>query len=155
VGTVGITPWDNTGVSAVEAVYGTQLVLPGQFVNSPAAGRQLVEEVKAALVGFGPTPMQQAGVSQQLPSTPPEQLMSAEYVLVRHDGAKSPLDCPFDRPYKVLQRSARFFRLQIGSTQQVVSKSHLKPVISSEDVLVGLPRLHGRPRKCVSFSLPS
>jgi cleavage and polyadenylation specificity factor subunit 1 len=142
-------------VSAAEAVYGTQLVLPGQFVNSPAARQQLVEEGKAALAGFGPTPTQHAGVSQQLPSTPPEQLMLAEYVLVRRDGAKSPLDRPYDGPYRVLQRSAQFFKLQVGSTQQVVSTARLKPVISSEDVLVGLPRVSGRPKKCVSFSLPS
>jgi hypothetical protein len=147
-------PRDNTGVSAAELVYGTQLVLPGQCISSPAALEPLLDDVRAAVTGFGPVPTLHAGPAVDRPVSPPEELLSADYVLVRTDGAKPPLARPYEGPYRVLQRSNQCFKLQVGNTQQVVSTSRLKPVRSSEVVEVARPRSRGQPKKCVSFSLP-
>ena len=49
-------------------------------------------------------------------------------MLVRRDGHVLPLEPLYDGPYKVLQRSLRTFRLQIGNKQDTVSTSRLKAV---------------------------
>jgi cleavage and polyadenylation specificity factor subunit 1 len=148
-------PRDSNGVSAAEHVYGTQLVLPGQFLNTPAAAEQLPEHVRATLDGFQPVHTRHDGNQQKKPTVPPEELMLSEYVLVRRDGPKGPLDRPYDGPFKVLQRSAQFLKLQMGEAQEVVSTARLKPVRSSEEVVEAKPRPRGRPRKRVSFSYTS
>jgi Integrase core domain len=98
-------PRDNTGVSPAELIYGKQLVLPGQFVNSPASQEQLLEDVHATLTGFGPVPTLHAGLVVDRPVKLPEELLAADYVLVRTDGAKPPLARPYEGPYQVLQQS--------------------------------------------------
>jgi cleavage and polyadenylation specificity factor subunit 1 len=144
-------PRDSTGESAAEHVYGTQLVLPGQFLSPPAAEERLREDVRAALDGFRPPPTRHDGEQQQKPAAPPEDLMVADYVLVRRDGPKGPLDRPYDGPFKVIQRSAQFFKVQVGEKLEVITTARLKAVKASEDVQEAQPRPRGRPRKRVSF----
>jgi transposase InsO family protein len=75
-------PRDSNGVSAAEHVYGTQLVLPGQFLDAPAAGEQMPEHVHATLDGFQPVHTRHDGNQQKKSTAPLEELMLAEYVLV-------------------------------------------------------------------------
>jgi hypothetical protein len=77
--------------------------------------------------------------------------MVADYVLVRRDGPKGPLDRPYDGPFKVIQRSAQFFKVQVGEKLEVITTARLKAVKASEDVQEAQPRLRGRPKKRVSF----
>jgi hypothetical protein len=80
-------PRDNTGVSAADLVYSTQLVLPGQFISSPVPQESLLEDVRAAVTGFGLVPTLHAGPAVDRPLNLPEELLAAEHVLVRTDGA--------------------------------------------------------------------
>jgi cleavage and polyadenylation specificity factor subunit 1 len=111
--------------------------------------------LRATLDGFQPVHTRHDGNQQRKPTAPPEELMLSEYVLVRRDGPKGPLDRPYDGPFKVLQRSAQFFKLQMGEAQEVVSTARLKPVRSSGEVVEAKPRPWGRPRKHFSFSYTS
>ena len=70
-------------------------------------------------------------------------------VLVRRDGHVPPLSPLYEGPYKVLTRSQRTFRLQVGNRVEVVSVQRLKPAITSdEEKPAELPR-RGRPPRRV------
>jgi hypothetical protein len=55
------------------------------------------------------------------PSTLPEELLLARFVLVRRDGAQPPLSPIYDVPYRVLERSTHFFLLEMGDRTDKVS----------------------------------
>jgi hypothetical protein len=75
-------------------------------------------------------------------------------VFVREDAVISSLAPRYRGPYLVLDRQDKFFRLQIGSKQDVISVDRLKPVFSDTPVTPAIPPRRGRPR-LKPKSLPS
>jgi hypothetical protein len=67
------------------------------------------------------------------PSTLPEELLLARFVLVCRDGIQPMLSPVYDRPYRVLERSTHFFLLQIGERTDKVSTLRLKPARTPAD----------------------
>ena len=72
--------------------------------------------------------------------------MDAEFVFVIDDALKPPQSYLCRGPYRVLRRSENFFVIQIGDKSDSVSVDRLKPVISSFQVVPGVPPVRGRPR---------
>ena len=66
-------------------------------------------------------------------------LLTVEYVFVCDDVSKPPLSPFYRGPYKVLQRSKKFFVVQIGDKSDSVSVDRLKPVISATPVIPAVP----------------
>jgi hypothetical protein len=109
--------------------------------------------------------------SAPAPSTIPEELLLARFVLVRRDGAQPPLSPIYDGPYRVLERSTHFFLLDIGDRTDKVSTLRLKaartpadteparpprrgcPVAQTPPVRTPPPTQRRRPRQ-VTFNLP-
>jgi hypothetical protein len=109
--------------------------------------------------------------SAPAPSTLPEELMLARFVLVRRDGVQPLLSPAYDGPYRVLERSTHFFLLKIGDRTDKVSTLCLKaartpadtepakpprrgrPVAQAAPVRAPPPSQRGQPRQ-VTFSLP-
>ena len=56
-----------------------------------------------------------------------EALSSASHVFVRHDAVKTPLQQPYDGPYKVFKRESKYFTLDIKGRLDIVSIDRLKP----------------------------
>ena len=73
-------------------------------------------------------------------------LTSAKFVFIRKE-AKKPLEPPYTGPYEVLERSDKYFKLQIGSRQDKVSIDRLKVALVDQDnpVQVAQPPKRGRP----------
>jgi hypothetical protein len=71
--------------------------------------------------------------------------MEASHVYIRHGGAIPPLAPLYTGPYKVLARQAKFFKLEIGCSQETVSVDHLKPHLGLAPVVLAAPPVHGRP----------
>ena len=139
------TPKDDTGLSVSEAVYGSPLTLPGELVDIPELlPDAFLRKVDRAIDGFAvPLPHHVRPVPLvQLPSA----LMSAKYVFVREDAVISSLAPCYRGPYLVIDWQGKYFRLQIGSKQDVVSVDRLKPVFSDAPVTPVLPPPRGRPR---------
>ena len=139
------TPKDDTGLSVSEAVYGTPLTLPGELVDVPELlPDTFLRKVNRAVEGFAvPPPHHVRPVPlNQLPAA----LMSAKYVFVREDSVIPTLAPRYRGPYLVIDRKDKYFRLQIGSKQDVVSVDRLKPVFSDVPVTPALPPPRGRPR---------
>jgi hypothetical protein len=82
--------------------------------------------------------------STRAPQELPEDLLLAKHVLVCRDSHVPPLAAAYDGPFLVLERSLRFFKLQIGDRIDTVSTLRLKPCTSPPDVIVAQPPRRGR-----------
>ena len=139
------TPKDDTGLSVSEAVYGAPLTLPGELVDVPELlPDAFLRKVNRAVEGFAVPPPHH--VRPVPPAQLPAALMSAKYVFVREDSVISTLAPRYRGPYLVIDRKDKYFRLQVGSKQDVVSVDRLKPVFSDSPVSTALPLPRGRPR---------
>ncbi|KAK3853628.1 hypothetical protein Pcinc_039844 [Petrolisthes cinctipes] len=59
----------------------------------------------------------------------PSALGSAEYVWVRHDGHRRPLQRPYNGPFKVISKSSKYFTIQGPRREETVTIDRLKPAI--------------------------
>jgi hypothetical protein len=139
------TAWREEGdLSPAEAVFGSQPLLPGQFLDSREPPTlQFLQDFRNMLANRWPTPTSHH--SKPAPEALPEDLLLARHVLVRRDGATPPLTPIYDGPYLVLERSLRFFKLQIGNKTDNVSILRLKACKSPPDMAVAQPPRRGRP----------
>ena len=85
------TPRDETGFSASEAVYGTSLCLPGEFLDSvDLPPREFLDRIQSTLRGLTLSPPHHVAPPHHLapPSARvPAALASAEYVFVQEDAS--------------------------------------------------------------------
>jgi hypothetical protein len=125
-------------------VYGSQLVLPGQFINTAESpSPSFLRELQTTMSGRPPPPGRHNAAPA--PSTLPEELLLARFVLVRRDGAEPPLSPIYDGPYRVLERSTHFFLLEMGDRTDKVSTLRLKPARTPADTEPAKPPRRGRP----------
>jgi hypothetical protein len=94
-------------------------------------------------------------------SDPPElpaDLLHADMVFIRVDAKQPPLSPVYTGPYKVLERSLRFFKIKIGDRVDTVSTLRLKAAYVPASAVPASPPRRGRPPKVtvtakkVSFS---
>ena len=137
------SPKDDSGFSPAEAVYGSNLSLPGEFLkHSEIPPESFLRKVDLAVQGFSGPPRHH--VTPQ-PQPLPRALMEAKYVFVRDDASKPPLSPLYRGPYLVVRRYEKFFVLQIGEKSDSVSVDRLKPVFSSVPIVPGVPPVRGWP----------
>ncbi len=132
--------WKDSEFSPAEAVYGSQLVLPGVHQHRRVAIAVLPQRA----ANHGDRPPATAGVAPA-PSALPEELLLARFVLVRRDGAQPPLSTIYDAPYRVLERSTHFFLLEMGDRTDKVSTLRLKAARTPADTEPAKPPRRGRP----------
>ena len=53
--------------------------------------------------------------------------MNQTHVFIRRDAVKSPLQPPYDGPFKVISRATKFFKIDLGTRTDTVSLDRLKP----------------------------
>jgi hypothetical protein len=136
--------WEDSKFSPAEAVYGSQLVLPGQFINTAKSpSLSFLRELQTMMTSRQPPPARHNAAPA--PSTLPEELLLARFVLVRRDGALPPLLPIYDDPYRVLERSTHFFLLKMGDRTNKVSTLRLKAARTPADTEPAKPSRRGRP----------
>ena len=141
------TPKEDLNASPADLVYGTPLTVPGDFIPEAAHTpvhdhlRQLRQKVE----NLRPTPTSAHG-AENVKTKIPTALISAKFVFVRKE-TKKPLEPPYMGPYEVLERSDKYFTLQVGSRQDRVSIDRLKVALVDKDqpVQVAQPPKRGRP----------
>ena len=125
------TPKEDSSYAPAEALFGTQIAVPGEFLDAPVLpSPDFLRKIDSAITGFfGPVPHHtRPALAKPLPKT----LLSSEYVFVPEDSSVPPLSQLYGGPYKGVDRKGKFFNLQIGSQQDNVSVDRLKPVFSNE-----------------------
>ncbi len=122
-------------------MYGSQLVLPGQFINTAESpSPSFLRELQTTMTGRPPPSARHNAAPA--PSALPEELLLARFVLVHRDGAQPPLS---PGPYRVLERSTHFFLLEMGDRTDKVSTLRLKAARTPADTEPAKPPRRGRP----------
>jgi len=137
-------PKEDTGFSVSEAVYGSPLTIPGEFLDTPELpSSQFLSKMEKVIAGFSVPPPHH--VQHSPPAEVPPTLRTAKFVFVREDASKPSLSPLYRGPYLVVERRSKFFRLQIGANIDSVSVDRLKPVFSDSPVVPAAPPPRGRP----------
>ncbi len=144
---------EGTDFSPAEAVFGAQPVLPGQFVAEEETPSPNFLRDMQGLVS-GRTVLPTSHHTTPAPQHLPEELLLAKHVLVRKDGHVPPLAVAYNGPYLVLERSLRFFKLQVGNKVDTYSTLRLRPCKSPPDVEVAQPPRRGRPPAAAAAAPP-
>ena len=122
------TAWrEDPGCSASDLVYGTSLCIPGEFLpHEPRDLRvsseflhQLQDNMRMVLP---PTHEFHGGLS----AYKPDNLASTGWVYVCHDAHRSPLQRPYDGPFKILETHEKYYVLDMNGHQDSVSIDGLK-----------------------------
>jgi transposase InsO family protein len=101
---------EDSGVSAAELVYGSQLALPGQFLSAAEPPpSSFVRQLQSAV----PCVADKSGCSPP-PAPPPASLRSARFVYVCSPPVSPGLAPAFRGPYRVRVPGVKFFVIDIG-----------------------------------------
>ena len=142
-------PKEDLGSSSAELVYGSPLAVPGEFFpdGQPQSASQELQRQRDRVGSLKPTPTSAHGEDISHRPNVPSTLETAEFVFVRRDAQKSPLQKPYDGPYEVVERAPKHFVLQFGNRQDSVSIDRLKPahLDQTQPPQVAQPPRRGRP----------
>ena len=128
-------------------VYGAPLTVPGDLVAPPedaVATAEFLRSLREDVSRLRPTPASRHGVAApHMPST----IQDADFVFIRHDGHRGPLQRVYQGPFRVLERRPKTFILDVGGRREVVSVDRLKRAISDGTSLLtpAAPPRRGRP----------
>jgi hypothetical protein len=136
-------PKEDSVVSSAELLYGAPVALPAEFI---AAEEPPVEFFVEKLWSVQPPPTRPLTYAQAAAACPPA-LLTAEYVYVRRGGAVPPLSPLYVGPFRVQERAQKFFNLEVGGREEVVSVDRLKPHLGKAPVAVAQPPARGHPSK--------
>ena len=140
-------PKEDLGTSSAELVYGSPLTVPGDFVATTAdteKPRDFLPALREKVANFRPIPTSQHGTPA---SYVPKPLQHSQYVFVRRDAHRTPLQSPYEGPYKVVTAGSKTFDIDKGGRTETVSVDRLKPSHSDFPLQPPVPAKRGRPKK--------
>ena len=140
-------PKEDLHCSSAELVYGTPLTVPGDFVAKPQAPQDsvgILPHLRELVSKFTPIPTSSHGRPR---ASLPKDLQSSDYVFIRRDTHRTPLQRPYEGPFHVVAKGPKFFKIDFGGKTDTVSVDRLKPahLDPHQPVQVAKPRRRGRP----------
>ncbi|MBA4719449.1 MAG: transposase family protein [Nitrosopumilus sp.] len=128
-------PKEHLGCAPSELVYGTTIRLPGEFFETSTADREqatseLLTQLRTTMATLRP---KQTSHHRQQSSHVPVELQDCRFVFVRHDAHRTPLQCTYDGPFRVLERATKYFTLDLNGKRDTVSVDRLKPAFLDAD----------------------
>ena len=133
-----------------ELVHGSPLTVPGDFIpnGQPRPASQELQQQWQRVGDLRPVPTTAHG-KEQIRTNVPQSLKQAKFVFVRQDARKGPLQAPYDGPFEVVDWSAKYFTLRLGTQLDNISIDCLKPAYldESQPTTVPQPPRRGRPPK--------
>ena len=140
-------PKEDLGSSSAELVYGAPLTVPGDFIPShstPSDNKCRIQRLRDQVRSLAPIPTSQHGT---VPVSVPRDLQQAKFVFIRRDAHRTPLQRPYEGPYKVLQPGLKSFKIDKGGRPELITVDRLKPAhLDLEHFLQPpVPRSRGRP----------
>ena len=130
-------PKEDLGCAPSELVYGTTLRLPGEFFEESATSTdpsvsELLTYLRTTMAKI--RPKQTTHHRRHIAYAPPE-LQNCKFVFVRHDAHRTPLQCTYDGPFRVVNRSVKFFTLDLHGKLDTVSVDRFKPAFVDPDFI--------------------
>ena len=136
-------PREDSAISASKALFGSPLVLPGEFLDSPELpSSEYLRRIQSILKNNSAVLPHHSTVPSLKPNKIPSSLTSCSHVFIREDSSKPPL---YKGPYLVLSKNLKYFLVQKGSKSDSESVDQLKPVFSDQLVTSQQPLRRGRP----------
>ena len=141
-------PKDGISSSAAELVYGTPLTVPGQFID-PSSNSQPMsasnDPFSSTVKKLSPLPISHHRLSPSAAIS--QSLRDSQFVFIRQDGHRGPLQRPYEGPFRVVASGEKTFRIMVGSREEIISADRLKPahVDLTSPVSVARPPRRGRP----------
>ena len=145
-------PKEDINSSSAELVYGAPLTVLGDFLATPS-GRdeptKILPELRGKVGKLAPVPTARHGSPRT--SVPPT-LHNSQFVFVRRDCHRIPLQRSYEVPFTVIEHGDKVFKLDVGGRTEVVSVDRLKPAHLDFDqpVSPAVPPRRGRPRTRLS-----
>ena len=140
------TPKEDLGTSSAELVYGAPLTIPEEFLakSEDASVAHQLSRLRRFVQNLVPS---STSFHCKNKSFFPTALKNAKFVFVRRDMHRSPLQKPYDGPYKAVEKGEKFFMIQSGNSVECVTVDRLKPAYldETEEVELTVPRKRGRP----------
>ena len=129
---------EDLGCTSAELVYGTTLRLPGEFFETTKASTEVTTDALALLTRLRKTVRSLRAKSmthhgRQHVSRIPTALLTCTFVFVRKDAHRTPLECPYEGPFRVLERNDKYYTLDIRGRRDTVSIDRLKPAFVDDD----------------------
>ncbi len=131
-----------------QEVFGSPLILPGQFLDSPEIPpKTFLEQFSKTLSAAKHSATRHCRCP---PPQLPDDLARLQTVFVRRDGRVPPLQPLYDVPYTVIRLSLHHFTLLISDKEDKVSTLRLK-LCTDPTAPPALPRVRGRPPAAFHF----
>ena len=141
-------PREDSAISASEALFGSSLVLPEEFLDSPELpSSEYLRRIQSILKNNPLIGPHHSSSSDWKPDRIPSSLTSCSHVFIREDTSKPPLSLLYKGPYLVLFKYPKYFLVQIGSKSDSVSVDRLKPILSDHPLVPQLPPRLERPHQ--------
>jgi hypothetical protein len=120
---------EDANTTTAQAVFGSPLILPGKFLDSPELpSKDFLEQFSKTLsAAEHPSTRHNTAVAHRLPPQLPDDLTRLPKVFVRRDDHVPPLQQLYVGVYAVLRRSLYHFTLRIGDKEDKVPTLRLKP----------------------------
>jgi len=124
-------------ITPAEMVYGQTLRLPGDCFEegntSDILPETLVTQMKEKFNEL--TPKSAIYNSKRKPFVAPK-LKTPDHVFVRHDAVRKSLQKPYDGPFRVINRTDKYFNININGNAKNISIDRLKPAfLPQEDTI--------------------
>ncbi|KAL1448514.1 hypothetical protein WDU94_002712, partial [Cyamophila willieti] len=118
---------EDLGASPANLVYGTSLRLPGEYFDEPDSSVSTSEYANKLHSIFSALRPKQTSWHANPKAFTHSSLDTCSHVYLRVDATRYSLQRPYTGPHKVLSRSNKTFKVDLGSRQVVVSRDRLKP----------------------------
>ncbi len=118
---------EDISATAAELVYGTTLRLPREFfvgssTSSALDPTEYVDRLKSHPTTLRPCPPRLSQRHSYISSD----LSKATHVFVRRDCVRKPLQPPYDGPFRVINRNAKYFAIDFNNQHKNISIDRLK-----------------------------
>ena len=125
-------PKEDLGCSSAEMVYGAPLTVPGDFIPSHDIPDHLkLQCLQDRVRSLVPVPTSQHGAVH---AALPRNLQQAKFVFIRRDTHRTPLQRPYEGPFKVIQPGSKTFQVDIGGKIETISVDRLKPAHMDQNI---------------------
>lgn len=126
---------EDAEASPAEMLYGSNIRLPGEFfeptpIDSSMEPSAFLHRLKAKMSKIKPVPNKHHVKSSAFVSP---NLTDCTHVFVRRDSVKKPLQPPYDGPFRVTDRSPKYFSVDINGKINNISIDRLKPAFLLND----------------------
>lgn len=125
---------EDIGASPAQLVYGTSLRIPGEFMQETpdTSPHEFIQNLTQMMSNLRPTVTSDHNTGRAVHRDP--KLDTAEFVFVRVDAVKTPLQSPYTGPHRVHKRRQKTFLVEVNGKQKEISVDRLEAAVL-EDAL--------------------